>query len=273
MSAAIVAATVANFEIEVLKPSRQVPVLVDFWAPWCGPCRTLGPVLEQLAVELEGKLKVVKVNTDEAPELGAQYAIRSIPAVKLFKNGQVAAEFVGAQPLGQIRAFLAPHLPRPSEDQRLAALKLFKDGDAAGARAALAAVLTTDPDNHAAAIDLARLQALAGDPTGARATLEALPPVQQSDAAVLAAYAVTHFATQANKPAKSEVDSVRARVAGAILGGDIDSGVEMLLAEMRSSRPLVTNGGQDDLRQVFALLGTEDQRLHDWRLRLAALLH
>lgn len=273
MSALVSATTDATFETDVLKPSHELPVLVDFWAPWCGPCRTLGPFLEQIAAEFAGTLRVLKVNTDEAHELGTRYAIRSIPAVKLFRQGQVVAEFVGAQPLAQIRAFLAPHLPRASEAQRLAALELAAAGDTAAAREALTTVLRTDPDNYAAATDLARLQALGGDATAARATLEALPPVQQSAPIVLAGYALVHFAAQANKPSKSTIDSIRARVAGAILGGDIDSGVEALLSEMQSSPELVTAGGQDDLRQVFALLDPDDQRVHAWRRRLAALLH
>ena len=273
MSDLIATAVASNFATQVLQPSKELPVLVDFWAPWCGPCRTLGPLLEQVASEFRGKLRVVKVNTDEASDLGAQFAIRSIPAVKLFRQGQVVAEFVGVQSLAQIRTFLAPHLPRDSDVGHQAALKLAAAGDAVGARQALLAVVTSDPDNHAAMVDLARLEALAGDAVAAKVRLESLPPVKQSEPAVLAAYALTHFATQANKPAQSALGAIRARVAGAILGGDIDSGVETLLAEMRGNLQLVSRGGQDDLRQVFALLGEDDSRVAGWRRRLAALLH
>ena len=113
-------ATVANFETEVVEASNTVPVLVDLWAPWCGPCRALGPILEKLEVAYEGRFKLVKINTEEEQELAAAFGVRSIPMVMLLKDGQPVDGFVGALPEGQIREFLDKHVPdtapEPADD-------------------------------------------------------------------------------------------------------------------------------------------------------------
>lgn len=145
------------FEREVLAASAEAPVLVDFWAPWCGPCRMLGPVLERLEESYGGRFKLVKINSDESPELAARYGVRSIPYVMAFVGGEAVDSFVGVVPEGQVRAFLDGVIPSPAERERLKALRLAHHGDLDGAAGALRTAIALDPTHDRARLDLAEL--------------------------------------------------------------------------------------------------------------------
>jgi len=145
------------FEHEVLEASRRLPVLVDFWAPWCGPCRALGPLLERLEESYGARFKLVKVNSDSSPELSARYGVRSIPYVIAFVDGQAADSFVGALPEGQLRAFLDRLIPGPAELERRKALRLIEQGELDAAASALRAAIALDPVGDGARLDLAQL--------------------------------------------------------------------------------------------------------------------
>ncbi|MDR0274631.1 MAG: thioredoxin [Burkholderiaceae bacterium] len=168
--------TVQNFETEVIAASMQIPVLADFWAAWCGPCKTLGPVLERLEAEYAGRFKLVKIDTDKEQQLAAAFGIRSIPTCILLKNGQPVDGFAGALPPEQVRQFLDKHIP--SEDALAAdaeadeAQALLQSGDTAAALAKLAAALAQDPANDDTRHELARLQIATGALQQAAATLQ-----------------------------------------------------------------------------------------------------
>ncbi len=270
----ITAVTTASFERDVVGASADQPVLVDFWAPWCGPCRMLAPVLDQIATEFVGRLRVRKLNTDEEPAVAARYGIRGIPAVKLFHGGKVVAEFVGAQPLAAVRAFLERHLPRPSAPDLEAARAAIARGAFDEARHTLEALCAREPDNAEAVIALAEAQALAGDGAAARATLGTLSPSMQSDPPVRAGYARAYFADLRAAPDETDViQSARVRAAVALLRGELERGLDELLGVMQRNRRFAGGQGREDLLRAFDLAPADHPRVAQARRQLAALLH
>ncbi|MEY2451079.1 MAG: putative thioredoxin [Acidimicrobiaceae bacterium] len=160
--------TDATFESEVVTRSQQVPVIVDLWAPWCGPCRTLGPIIEKVVDETNGKAVLVKINIDENPQAAAAFRVQSIPAVYALRDGQVVNGFIGAQGEGAVREFVATVLPSETEE-KIAALV------AAGDEASLRQALELDPGNEAAVVALAELLVGEGERDEALALLERIP--------------------------------------------------------------------------------------------------
>ena len=181
-----------NFESEVLQ--SDTPVLVDFWAPWCGPCKVLKPILEKLAAEYDGRFRLAKINSDENQEIAAAFSVRSIPDVMAFRDGQPVSHFLGAQPESQVRAFIESILPKPSEIEQARAAALRAAGDLAGATGALQAALELDPANDPARLDLAELYLECARPDEAEGLLEQVRPNVDWDARVEALRAAVSFA-------------------------------------------------------------------------------
>lgn len=154
--------TIANFEAEVIEASHHTPVLVDFWAPWCGPCKVIGPLLEKVETAYAGRFKLVKIDSDQEQQLATAFGIRSIPTCVLLMNGQPVDGFMGALPEGQIKEFLDKHLPAANELEALAeeeeALDAIAEGDLEGALEKLQEAVKTDPNNDDARFDLVKLQ-------------------------------------------------------------------------------------------------------------------
>ena len=281
--------TQENFSRDVIDASHEAPVLVDFWAPWCGPCRTLSPLLASIETEFKGRLKVVKVNVDENQELSARFGVRSIPFVVAFVAGEAVDSFVGVLPAGSLRDFVGRLLPDPAETQRRKAAALLQAGDAAGAASALRAALALDPDRDATRIDLARL--LLEHSTGpgrldeVSACLAGVSASGKLESTWLALNARLHSESRAAELPAAEVlqqriaaspDDLQARLdlADALLARqEYEPALEQLLAIVERDRAFGDDIGRRRMLSVFDLAAGQPQVVSSYRRRLSAVLN
>jgi putative thioredoxin len=267
----------ADFETAVVARSREVPVVVDFWAAWCGPCRVIGPMLEKLAAQGAGAWDLVKVDVDKNPKLAGAFRIRSIPAVKAFRDGKVVSEFVGALPEAQIRSWLGTVLPTEA-DRRVAAAEAKRlAGDLPGAELDLRAALADDVDHARAIVALAGLLADRGTPEADGEAIALLDrrPLDTATQAVRARIAVRRSAGDVHALAArvaADVADVAARYdLGRALAaaGRYDEALEHLLEVVRRDRKLDDDGARRAMLDVFRVLGDDDERTRRFRRALA----
>src|SRR5260221_6322135 len=194
--------TTQGFVKDVIEESKRQPVLIDFWAPWCGPCKQLTPVLEKVVKGAKGKVKLVKMNIDDHPAIPGQMGIQSIPAVIAFVNGQPADGFMGRLPEGQVLAFIQPltkgQVGGEAQDLMNVAEQALLDGDVQGATDVYAQLIEEDETNIGAVAGLARAYLAEGDIAQAKAVLDKVPEAKRNDAAYAAARAALEGAEQAN---------------------------------------------------------------------------
>jgi putative thioredoxin len=277
--------TLSDFNARVLDASLEVPVLVDFWASWCAPCRALAPVLAKLADSYQGKIRVAKVNSDEQQALATQYGVRSLPTVKVFRNGAVVDEFVGAQTEAAIRGILGRHVERPSDKLHKAALTALRNGHVDEAQNLLQQVLESDPDNNVARLELAELCMDSGKLQEAGQLLRALPAATQDEQEIKALLARLYFLRIAatapdqtlltQRIATDPGDLAARQQLGArlILDDAFAAGMEQFLEIMRRDRRFENDVGRQSLITAFDLLGSNDELANTFRRRMAALLY
>lgn len=277
--------TASTFEREVLEASREVPVLVDFWAPWCGPCRALGPLLERLEREAGGRWRLVKVNSDENPELSRQFGVRSIPFVVAFVDAKPASQFLGAQPESAIREFLAKLVPDPSEIELRHARAALAEGRTESALGHLGNALALDPSNDAARLDLVGMHIDRGDLAGARAQWSLLTGRAPQAAGYETTLARLEAAERAaTLPAATELQrridanpaDLGSRLGLAevrIAGGELELALEQLLEIVRRDRAFGDDIGRRKMLAVFEMAAASPDLVSDYRRRLSAALY
>ncbi|WP_133647603.1 thioredoxin [Paraburkholderia flava] len=278
--------TLATFEKDVIAASTLAPVLVDFWAPWCGPCKTLGPMLEKLETEYDGKWRLVKVNVDENQELAAHFGVRSIPHVVAFADGQAVDQFVGVLPEGQLREFLDRLVPDGAEAARQQAHAALAEGNREAAYDALKATLAFDPGYEDARLDLIELLLEDNRIDEARNEVDLLSPKTTQgidarynaiktrlDAVDAAADLPPTDALEARVAAEPTDLEARFDLASALIARrKYAEALEHLLAIVQRDRAFREDIGRKTMLSVFDLAAHQPELVSQWRRKLSAAL-
>jgi putative thioredoxin len=280
--------TAATFAKDVIEASRQVPVLVDFWAPWCAPCKQLTPIIEKIVRAQNGKVRMVKINVDENQTIASQLRVQSLPTVYAFRDGRPLDGFMGAQPESAVKAFVDRLLGEEAATDAAAAVeaadKALEAGDLQGAAEVYAAVLQEDPQNVAALAGLAKCYLKSGDVARAEQTIGLVPPDKRETAAVASVRAALDLAKMAAKAGdtskleatvKAEPANHQARIDYAMAlaaGGKKEQAVDQLLESIRRDRKWNEEAARKQLVQFFDAWGPKDAATLDGRRRLSSIL-
>ncbi len=281
----IIEVTPENFAVAVLEGSRSRPVLVDFWAEWCQPCKILLPLLSRLADAYRGKFVLAKINTEEQQELAARFGIRSIPTVKLFLNGAPVDEFAGALPEAEIRAFLDRYIPNETDEMIARANDLIRQGRIEDAIRLAEKAKEADPQNPRTLVAYASLKAVTGETAEAQSILDGLPESEQEHPDVKGLRAQLLFdavaetaprATELEQRLSSDPANSEARyqlAAYLVMDGRYEQALEQLLLLLQKDRSYKDDAARKGMLAIFDILGGGGELVSRFRNRMFNVLH
>lgn len=266
----------ATFEEDVLLRSHEIPVVVDFWAPWCGPCKTLGPILERFALEAGGSFLLAKLNVDDNPALAVRYGVQGIPAVKAFQNGQVAHEFVGAQPESMVQRFLDQIVPDEADKAVDQARSLLMAHQWDEAERSFREILDENDASAAAALGLLETLLMQGRGGEAQILIASFPAgTEWAQAEQYRPLAGLLAEVEANGPGYDEQDPLAAELyqAGRLIGhGNVPAAMDGFIDVLRQDKTYRAGLPRKILLGLFEILGDEDTLTRQYREELASVL-